>query len=375
MSTGKRSPAKLQGTPWHKEYIKKQENDPKRHKKWCIHYREDNYCGLGGKCSGSSHCLNYKNERLEAEKRKYKANKLPWQAQSTAHHLPNLVQVTDTVVLRDTVSNESFEITLPSDMTNVPTLYPLCLGKNIGDFLSLNEFTYQILQIRKSDGSAYTSPDYHKKTELNFHNPSLQAKSSSPSITNDTSPSPVHKPLLPSITDALVANYNNNSGLLTREQIPESLFVEWAQTMASLYHCCKVLSNQKLWSGVEAKTFPEFDQIYKHMSTLLNMIGPVNGYRLFANLELSDLLIAYARKKPYQDEICLAGRKKGKDIFRLRTENYLARKIITQQILPEKILLDNHKDRRLVHNLKRNERKPLRTSEDHSTSIHEVTSE
>ena len=51
---------RLPDTPWHVGYAKKQENDPRRHKARCIHYR-DGQCGwkanYSGKCIGSSHCM------------------------------------------------------------------------------------------------------------------------------------------------------------------------------------------------------------------------------------------------------------------------------------------------------------------------------
>ena len=58
---------RLPDTPWHVGYAKKQENDPRRHKARCIHYR-DGQCGwkanYSGKCIGSSHSMDY-SESLE----------------------------------------------------------------------------------------------------------------------------------------------------------------------------------------------------------------------------------------------------------------------------------------------------------------------
>lgn len=66
---------RLPDTPWHVGYAKKQEDDPRRHKARCIHYR-DGQCGwkanYSGKCIGSSHCMDY-SESLEDFK------KLPYQ--------------------------------------------------------------------------------------------------------------------------------------------------------------------------------------------------------------------------------------------------------------------------------------------------------
>ncbi len=57
---------KLPDTPWHVGYAKKKENDPRRHKARCIHYR-DGKCGwkanYSGRCIGSSHCMDYVESR------------------------------------------------------------------------------------------------------------------------------------------------------------------------------------------------------------------------------------------------------------------------------------------------------------------------
>ena len=56
----------IQGTPWHKEYLKKDEFDPKRHKARCYYYErkykdKESYCRLlGTRCGSSSFCENYK---------------------------------------------------------------------------------------------------------------------------------------------------------------------------------------------------------------------------------------------------------------------------------------------------------------------------
>ena len=56
--------SKLPDTPWHVGYAYKEENDPRRHKAWCIHLHKGICkCGLSGcymtHCAGSSHCKYY----------------------------------------------------------------------------------------------------------------------------------------------------------------------------------------------------------------------------------------------------------------------------------------------------------------------------
>ena len=56
----------IQGTPWHKEFLQKDESDPKRHKSKCYYYEKQygdkkSYCRLlGTRCGTSSFCENYK---------------------------------------------------------------------------------------------------------------------------------------------------------------------------------------------------------------------------------------------------------------------------------------------------------------------------
>lgn len=50
----------MTGTPWHIEYLRKAENDDRRHKARCIRYR-GGYCSYySSRCKGSSHCRYYK---------------------------------------------------------------------------------------------------------------------------------------------------------------------------------------------------------------------------------------------------------------------------------------------------------------------------
>lgn len=59
--------SKLQGTPWHIENLSK--NDDRRHKAWCIYYKNGNCSHYNYKCPGSKNCTKYKyNENHEKKK-------------------------------------------------------------------------------------------------------------------------------------------------------------------------------------------------------------------------------------------------------------------------------------------------------------------
>ena len=72
---------KFPDTPWHIEYTKKAEDDPRRHKARCI-YIEGDICHCGydkyflSKCGGSSHCNHYSETSIEDEEEKRKHNEI-----------------------------------------------------------------------------------------------------------------------------------------------------------------------------------------------------------------------------------------------------------------------------------------------------------
>lgn len=67
----------LQGTPWHIEYLKKNETDKeekRRHKNRCKFYKHYNECELiniHDRCFGSNNCLDYKEKPELKEKNKF----------------------------------------------------------------------------------------------------------------------------------------------------------------------------------------------------------------------------------------------------------------------------------------------------------------
>lgn len=69
--------SQLQGTPWHIEYLKKDEADKdekRRHKNRCKYYKHFNKCKLTNihdKCFGSNNCRDYKEDLELKEKNKF----------------------------------------------------------------------------------------------------------------------------------------------------------------------------------------------------------------------------------------------------------------------------------------------------------------
>lgn len=65
--------SQLQGTPWHVENLKMNEEDTRRHKKWCVH-NNDGFCELLDRaCVGSKNCEKYEyNENYEKKSHELK---------------------------------------------------------------------------------------------------------------------------------------------------------------------------------------------------------------------------------------------------------------------------------------------------------------
>lgn len=159
--------SRMEGTSWHVGYILKKENDPRRHKSRCKYHREDGTCSYKlHKCDSSSHCKYYVDKTLEKEKVAYRKKRAEERASAQSKvfaqpsrnnsiHQRNVVEQHDTVILRDVDTNGEFEITLDRTPDSAPLLHTSCKGKSVGDKVSVNNFTYIVLQIEKPNGKKY----------------------------------------------------------------------------------------------------------------------------------------------------------------------------------------------------------------------------
>lgn len=82
---------RMKDTPWHIGYVKKKENDPRRHKSRCSHYRVDGSCGFYSRFIGSAHCPEYVDVILQKEKTAYKEMRREERAQERRKLNPNNV--------------------------------------------------------------------------------------------------------------------------------------------------------------------------------------------------------------------------------------------------------------------------------------------
>lgn len=71
--------AELTGTPNHIEYLKKAEDDDRRHRSRCIHYEKGNaFCRyFKEKCRGSAHCPRYREQEIKVPSPDMKKDQSP----------------------------------------------------------------------------------------------------------------------------------------------------------------------------------------------------------------------------------------------------------------------------------------------------------
>ena len=159
-----------------------------------------------------------------------------------------------------------------------------------------------------------------------------------------------------SLAEALVENYNTESGAIREEQIGTAMYSAWMDIIVPLFKCCKKLnSNIDVFTYPDIKSQPECRELYDYVSSNARMIGDINGYPLRNRYEsdLDILLIAYAHISPADDEaFVLRSRKKNCTLFRFRYERFLARQIIEQQLKEQRMLEDEYNDLRKIRRLK-----------------------
>ena len=154
METGMSSHlGELQGTPWHIDFVRKSENDPRRHRSRCSHYQTDKSCSIYGICIGSSHCKFYSDIALENERKRSRTREKTWKVSARHDLFPNLVQLGDKIILYSLEEDDNITVKIKDKTENMPKIQHECLGKGLGDYFSFAEFLYQIISIQKPDGS------------------------------------------------------------------------------------------------------------------------------------------------------------------------------------------------------------------------------
>ncbi|MBQ7916376.1 MAG: hypothetical protein IJ315_06270 [Firmicutes bacterium] len=156
-----------------------------------------------------------------------------------------------------------------------------------------------------------------------------------------------------SISTILVENYRNDAGSIKKYQLGEIQYNEWNNIRNELFRYCTQLYKNQEWSNIfELHKMKESAEIYNLILQASEMIGMVNGYPLHRDSDLIFLLTAYTSPKYSEKEAKSAGSAKNKNLFNLRLEYYLARKIIEQQIKTPAMLAADNEDFRLMRRMK-----------------------
>lgn len=154
---------------------------------------------------------------------------------------------------------------------------------------------------------------------------------------------------------ALVESYINGSGIIKKEQVESIVYYQWIGIIAGIYDIAKELGRLLLLADVKLENIEKTDEhkeLFECIRVVFDMIGEVNGYKLFENNNFGKLLIAYATQDLSQEY--------NVDDFRLRFESYLARRIYTQNAMSEQMVKDLQFDKDLTRKLRSKSRKKYR---------------
>lgn len=139
-----RNLGRLQGTPWHVGYVTKKENDPRRHRSRCAHYRTDGSCRFHSHCIGSAHCADYEDTILNKDKKEYKANRKTWQELAPRHANEKLVQLDNVIEIYSFSDKQYYKLDLHRNLDELPALHRECLGREIGAIFEFRGERYKV---------------------------------------------------------------------------------------------------------------------------------------------------------------------------------------------------------------------------------------
>lgn len=150
------------------------------------------------------------------------------------------------------------------------------------------------------------------------------------------------------IAQVLVNNYEFKEGTIQRDQIDENIYAEWKQVITELFVCCKTLEkNKKDFCNSIDKT-EEFEKIFKCITLIKDMIGPINGCKIKIDKDIAFVFwgyfygfkdIKYNKRYPY---------------FKMKVERFFARKIIEILLKPTVMLEEDNEDLLLSRKVRRN---------------------
>lgn len=172
------------------------------------------------------------------------------------------------------------------------------------------------------------------------------------------------------LQNALVKHYVDSKGLITGQDVGDTLLQQWTTHIDTLYKYA--LEFNRLIDD-DPNTLNEYmsDNVLWNTIRLMyeDMIGLVNNYKLPKSTEMSWLIGVYA-SQARKSESC--GKQSSRDFFRLKVENFLAREIITQHNKSPRMLEDENLDLKAIRNKKAKARKRKRETYQQNNTENEI---
>ena len=132
--------SRMEGSPWHVDYLKMDEWDSRRDKRACAYFYQ-NHCKIHNeRCIGSSHCSEYK----------IPIGTPSLDHQEAADYLFDEVQLNDVVAITCKQTKDTFRFAIPNgDLKDMAPIKAQCIGKHLHDIVSWNGYQYEIIQLEK----------------------------------------------------------------------------------------------------------------------------------------------------------------------------------------------------------------------------------
>lgn len=151
------------------------------------------------------------------------------------------------------------------------------------------------------------------------------------------------------LQDKLIEHFNTNKGPLYKEDFEFLFYIKWRGLLQALFETTQdlyiKLKNLEI-NNSELEQDEQYNQIMQILKELFNIIGEVNAHNLSEQWSFGKTLIAYfysLRKEKKETRL---------DLFIVKVENYLARKIIIQQSIPTNLLDAENEDHKLARKLR-----------------------
>lgn len=156
------------------------------------------------------------------------------------------------------------------------------------------------------------------------------------------------------LQNKLIEHYNSNKGPLLKDDFEFLFYIKWRGLLTALCETAKELYIKLKNLEIENSEIEQYDQyanLMQILKELFSIIGEVNTYELSEKWSFGKTIIAYfysLKKEKKEDRL---------EIFILKIENYLARKIIIQSSIPISLLDAENEDIKTTRSLSRNIRK------------------